>query len=84
MSINNINAISINGSLLIAGENSGFDLAKIKPGMRLTDGSRVYEVIGIPLIRHLDIDSMSNSISLELKADNISPDDLQGKTLMAV
>ena len=80
----NYNAISINGSLVISGNQDGTGYKQVKVGSILTDGENQYVITGIPFVNYKTIDAMKKNISLEIRNDGFSLDTLAGKTLELV
>ena len=77
-----IDVLKVNNVLSVACERIG--KGSFAVGMSLTDGSRVFEIAGIPFVRYCTVEAMEKNICLELKHNDYNENELVGKTLYAV
>lgn len=82
--IRNVDAIKVNNIISIAGEKRGIGEEQVKAGSLFSDGENFYEIAGRAFVNYKDVESMDKYICVTLKANDIDPGKLQGKTLRLV
>ena len=55
-----------------------------RPGITISDGDRMFEVIGVPFVRYRTTEAMQKGIMLEIKRGDFDGKELEGKLLTVV
>jgi len=82
--IRDIDVFIVKGVISASGKQSGDGYKQIQSGSFLTDGEKVYEVTGLPLVNYKTADAMLRNIVVTIKSGDYDPMSLNGKTLSLI